>query len=95
MSAMTYVKTKTKKGDADFDQLEDTLQATILSDGYVSAEAVESLVGSGIITAGKFHILGTRDDIPHSQKLLRRLSLELNVRRAALAAIAALYRPAI
>ena len=59
-----------KSNDAELLKMESELQAAILTNGYISVEAVKGLVSYGIVNCEKFHILGTKDNIPHSQLLL-------------------------
>ena len=59
-----------KSDDVELKKMESELQAAILTNGYISVEAVKGLVQYGIINCEKFHILGTKDNIPHSQLLL-------------------------
>ena len=59
-----------KSDDVELKKMESELQAAILTNGYLSVDAVKGLVQYGIITCEKFHILGTKDNIPHSQLLL-------------------------
>ena len=59
-----------KSDDEHLNKMESELQAAILTNGYISVEAVKGLVQYGIINCEKFHILGTKDNIPHSQLLL-------------------------
>ena len=59
-----------KSDDVELKKMESELQAAILTNGYISVEAVKGLVTYGIVNCEKFHILGTKDNIPHSQLLL-------------------------
>ena len=59
-----------KSDDVELKKMEPELQAAILTNGYISVDAVKGLVTYGIVTCDKFHILGTKDNIPHSQLLL-------------------------
>ena len=59
-----------KSDDVELKKMESELQAAILTNGYISVDAVKGLVTYGIVTCDKFHILGTKDNIPHSQLLL-------------------------
>ena len=59
-----------KSDDIELKKMESELQAAILTNGYISVEAVKGLVQYGIINCEKFHILGTKDNIPHSRLLL-------------------------
>ena len=68
MPGLAY--TTVQQGDTELAKMESELQAAILSNGYISTEAVKALVQYGIVNCEKFHILGTKDNIPHSQLLL-------------------------
>ena len=57
-------------GDAHLVKMEDSLQAAILAAGHVCAEAVKSIVANNITKAEQFHVMGTKENIAHSQKLL-------------------------
>ena len=57
-------------GDAHLVKMEDSLQAAILAAGHVCAKAVESIVANNITKAEQFHVMGTKENIEHSQKLL-------------------------
>ena len=59
-----------KSDDVELKKMESELQAAILTNGYISVDAVKGLVQYGIVNCEKFHILGTKDNIPHSQLLL-------------------------
>ena len=67
---MSLAYTTVKSDDVELKKMESELQAAILTNGYISVEAVKGLVTYGIISCEKFHILGTKDNIPHSQLLL-------------------------
>ena len=57
-------------GDAHLTKMEDSLQAAILAAGHVCAEAVKNIVANNITKAEQFHVMGTKENIEHSQKLL-------------------------
>ena len=66
----TLVYNVVQSGDANLAKMEDTLQAAILAAGHVCAEAVKSIVANNITKAEQFHVMGTKENIEHSQKLL-------------------------
>ena len=67
---MSLSYTTVKSDNVELGKMESELQAAILTNGYISVDAVKGLVNYGIVNCEKFHILGTKDNIPHSQLLL-------------------------
>ena len=67
---MSLVYTVVKPDDAYLKQMEDTLQSAILAAGHVCADAVKQIVTNNITKAEQFHVMGTKENIAHSQKLL-------------------------
>jgi len=67
---MSLVYTVVTPGDVHLKKMEDTLQSAILAAGHVCAEAVKNIVANNITKAEQFHVMGTKENIEHSQKLL-------------------------
>ena len=59
-----------KPDDPNLAKMEDTLQAAILAAGHVCEDAVKNFVTNNITKAEQFHVMGTREHIDHSHKLL-------------------------
>ena len=68
--SVSLVYNVVQPGDAHLVKMEDTLQAAILAAGHVCAEAVKAIVANNITKAEQFHVMGTKENIEHSQKLL-------------------------
>ena len=67
---MSLVYTVVTPDDANLKRMEDTLQSAILAAGHVCADAVKQIVTNNITKAEQFHVMGTKENIAHSQKLL-------------------------
>ena len=59
-----------KPGDVHLKKMEDTLQSAILAAGHVCETAVKNIVANNITKADQFHVMGTKENIEYSQKLL-------------------------
>ena len=66
----TLVYNVVQSGDANLAKMEDTLQAAILAAGHVCADAMKAIVANNITKAEQFHVMGTKENIEHSQKIL-------------------------